>query len=416
MHTDIDNAEKINKKLWEGPWAFKESILINLALLIAGFVLEFVLSEYKITLPGWPINLVIAIGLIVVFWISSKILNKRITTFLSSVPAAVTAISFVMFLVLLMAFIPQHRQEGWIQTWGLTHLKNSWPYLFSALYLLAVLAHTIFKRLNKFNLKNIAFFLNHAGLWILIASASLGSADLKMFNMNLVLDRAIYFAEDENGTTQQLPFAIKLLEFDIEEYPPSLAIIDNETSKIVTKKGDKLFDVSAGNKFNWDGWQFEIVQYIPEARYKDGQFESSFTMGATPAVEIKAVNVNNGIEKKGWISAGNFMYEKQLMPLNETLSIAMTIQSPKKFSSKLRIFKTVSEYEDAEIIVNKPIEAFGYKIYQVGYDEGMGKWSKMSAIQLIRDPWLPAVYTGIFMILAGSVYLALTGRSKTTKD
>jgi len=67
-------------------------------------------------------------------------------------------------------------------------------------------------------------------------------------------------------------------------------------------------------------------------------------------------------------------------------------------------------------MVNKPIEAFGYKIYQVGYDEKMGKWSRMSAIQLIRDPWLPAVYTGIFMILAGSVYLALTGRSKTNKD
>ncbi|MBU1014243.1 MAG: cytochrome c biogenesis protein ResB [Bacteroidetes bacterium] len=416
MHTDIDNAEKINKKIWEKPWGFKESILINLALLIAGFVLEFVLSEYRITLPGWPINLVIAIGLIVIFWISSKILNNRITSFLSGVPAAVTAISFVMFLVLLMAFIPQQRQEGWIQTWGLTHLKNSWPYLFSAIYLLAILGHAIFKRLNKFNLKNIGFFLNHAGLWILIASASLGSADIKMFNMNLVLDRAIYFAEDKNGITQQLPFAIKLLEFDIEEYPPSLAIIDNETSKIVTKKGEKLFDVNIGNKFNWNDWQFEIEQSIAEARYKDGQYDSSSTMGATPAVEIKAVNVNSGVEKTGWISAGNFMYDKQLMPLNETLSLAMTVQAPKKFSSKLRIFKTVSKYEDAEIIVNKPIEVFGYKIYQVGYDEKMGKWSKMSAIQLIRDPWLPAVYTSIFMILAGSLYLALTGRSKTIKD
>jgi len=416
MHTDIDNSEKTSKQIWERPWGFKESILINLALLIAGFVLEFVLSEYKITLPGWPINLVIAIGLIVVFWISSRFLNKGITSFLSSVPAAVISISFVMFLVLLMAFIPQQRQEGWIQTWGLTHLKNSWPYLFSAIYLLAVLGHTIFKRLNKFNLKNIAFFLNHAGLWILIASASLGAADLKIFNMNLVLDRAIFMAEDENGTMQQLPFAIKLLEFDIEEYPPSLAIIDNESSKIVTKKGDKLFDVNAGSKFNWDAWQFEILQYISKAKYKDGQYESSSIMGATPAVEVKAVNVNSGTEKSGWISAGNFMYEKQLMPLDETLSLAMTIQSPKKFSSKLRIFKTVSEYQDAEIIVNKPIEAFGYKIYQVGYDEKMGKWSKMSAIQLIRDPWLPAVYTGIFMILAGSLYLALTGKSKTNKD
>ena len=415
MRTNQTNSDQVAKKLWEIPWNYKESLLINLVLLFAGFALEFILYEYKITLPGWPINLYIIIGLVIVFWISSRFLNKRIVTFLSSVPAAVTSISAVIFLVLLMGFIPQHRQEGWVQNSGLTHLKNSWPYVFSAFYLLTVLGHTIFKRLNKFNLKNIGFFLNHAGLWILIATASLGAADLKMFNMNLALERAIYFADDD-GVTHQLPFAIKLLEFDIEEYPPSLGIVMTKTSEIVTPKGDKLFEVFEGNKFNWEEWQFEILQYITEAKFKDGHYENSATMGATPAVEVKAVNAKSGIEKQGWVASGNFLYQKQLLPLDENLSLAMTIPRPKKFSSKVRIFKTVSEYQDAEIIVNKPVEAYGYKIYQVGYDEQMGKWSRMSSIQLIRDPWLPVVYVGIFMILAGSLYLVLAGKFKTNKD
>ncbi len=416
MQTNSKTTDQVSKKIWESPWGYKESLLINLALLIAGFALEFFLWEYKITLPSWPVNFYMLISLVIVLWISSKYLNKRVTSFLSGVPAAVTSISALILLVLLMGLIPQHRQEGWIQNSGLTHLKNSWPYLFSAFYLLIVLGQTIFKRIKKFNLKNIGFFLNHAGLWILIATASLGASDLKKYDMKLVLDRAIYYADDNNGVTHQIPFAIKLLEFDIEEYPPSLGIIETTSSKIVTQKGDKLFDVNNGNKFDWEDWQFEIVDYIPEARIKNGVFEKSTTMGAIPAVKVRAINNAKSIEQLGWISSGNFVYQSQMLQLNENLSIAMTIPRPKKFSSKVRIFKTTQDYQDAEIVVNKPIEAYGYKIYQVGYDEQMGKWSKMSAVQLIRDPWLPAVYVGIFMILAGSLYLALTGKSKTTKN
>lgn len=411
-----ENTNEVSKKLWDTPWKYKESLLINLALLISGFALEFVLWEYKITLPGWPVNLYLIIGLVIVLGVSSKFSNKRITAFLGGVPAAVTSISTVMFLVLLMGFIPQYRQEGWIQNSGLTHIKNSWPYLFSAFYLLIILGHSIFKRLNKFSWKNIGFFLSHAGLWVLVATASLGAADLKKFDMKLVLDRAIYYAEDENGNTHQIPFAIKLLEFDIEEYEPSLGIIETASSKIVTPKGAKLFDVNKGNKFNWEEWEFEILEHIAEARIKDGVYEKSTTMGAIPAVQLRAVNSSKNINLVGWVSSGNFVYETKTLQLDENLSIAMTLSRPKKFSSQVRIFKTTQDYQDAEIIVNKPVEAYGYKIYQVGYDESMGKWSKMSAIQLVRDPWLPAVYVGIFMILAGSLYLALTGRSKTTKD
>jgi hypothetical protein len=412
MQTNFMSSNQKERKLWESPWGYKESVLINLGLLIAGLALEYVLHEYKITLPGWPTNIFIIIGLIAFTWISRKFLYAPIANFLSSVPAAVSSISFVMLLVLLMGFIPQQRQEGWIQLFGFTHIKNSWPYLFSAFYLLIILGHTIFKRLNKFNLKNIAFFLNHAGLWILVATASLGAADLEMFNMNLVQDRAIYFANDENGVQHQMPFAIKLLDFDIEEYPPSLGVVDTKTSKIVSKKGDELFKVDEGNKFSWESWKFEILKYIPEAKFREGNYENSSIMGATPAVEVKALNTETGIEKTGWVSAGNFMYQTKMFYLDEALSIAMTIPRPKKFSSKIRIFKKVNDFQDEEVIVNKPIDAFGYKIYQVGYDEKKGKWSTMSAIQIVRDPWLPFVYAGIFMILLGSIYLAWVGRSK----
>jgi hypothetical protein len=45
----------------------------------------------------------------------------------------------------------------------------------------------------------------------------------------------------------------------------------------------------------------------------------------------------------------------------------------------------------------------------------MGKWSEVSVFELVRDPWLPAVYTGIFLMLAGAACLFLLMAPKPVK-
>lgn len=413
MNTPTNKANtQEKKKLLEMPMGYKGSFLVAIILLIGGFILEAILHEYRISLPKWPINLFIILGLMIYIFVCSKFWKNKIIIWLSSVPAAVSAISVITILVLLMGFIPQQRQEGFLQLFGLTHIKNSWPYLFSTFYLLMILGFTIVKRLNSFKLKNIAFLLNHLGLWILLTAASLGSADMKSYNLYLMLDRAIYHAEDENGVIQQLPFAIRLLDFDIDEYPPSLGVINNDNFELNIKKGDKLFEVNSNEPYVNGDWQINILQYIAEAKFRDSIYEVSYTMGATHAAEVKAINLKNGKEITGWVSSGNFLYPVKTLVLDEKYSIAMTIPQPKRFSSKIRIFKKVSDYYDAEIAVNEPIDVYGFKMYQVGYDEEKGKWSKMSSVQLIRDPWLPVVYIGIFMILLGSLYLLWMGKAK----
>jgi cytochrome c biogenesis protein ResB len=57
-------------------------------------------------------------------------------------------------------------------------------------------------------------------------------------------------------------------------------------------------------------------------------------------------------------------------------------------------------------LVNKPLNFMGWKIYQLSYSEAMGGIG-ISILELVRDPWLPYVYTGIFMMLAGAVWLFL---------
>jgi len=65
-----------------------------------------------------------------------------------------------------------------------------------------------------------------------------------------------------------------------------------------------------------------------------------------------------------------------------------------------------------EIEVNKPFSIDGWKIYQLSYNEQMGKWSNLSIFEIVTDPWMPVVYVGIFMLLFGAVGMFLTASRK----
>ena len=86
--------------------------------------------------------------------------------------------------------------------------------------------------------------------------------------------------------------------------------------------------------------------------------------------------------------------------------------SPKRFASAIKVVEKSGRETEATIDVNKPIEVQGWKIYQYGYDTSMGAQSKMSILELVSDPWLPLVYAGFYMMLAGAAWMLLSSRPK----
>ena len=76
--------------------------------------------------------------------------------------------------------------------------------------------------------------------------------------------------------------------------------------------------------------------------------------------------------------------------------------SPKRFASEIQILTKTGKNIETTVDVNKPYEVDGWKIYQYGYDTQMGAQSQISILELVSDPWLPLVYTGIYMMLAGA--------------
>ena len=83
--------------------------------------------------------------------------------------------------------------------------------------------------------------------------------------------------------------------------------------------------------------------------------------------------------------------------------------SPKRFASEIHILTKTGKNIETVVDVNKPYEVDGWKIYQYGYDTQMGAESRISILELVSDPWLPLVYTGIYMMLAGAVVLLFRG-------
>lgn len=86
--------------------------------------------------------------------------------------------------------------------------------------------------------------------------------------------------------------------------------------------------------------------------------------------------------------------------------------SPKRFASEIEIRPKGGGRLQATVDVNKPAEVDGWKIYQYGYDTEMGAGSNISILELVSDPWLPYVYTGIYLMLAGGLLMMVTGARK----
>ena len=80
---------------------------------------------------------------------------------------------------------------------------------------------------------------------------------------------------------------------------------------------------------------------------------------------------------------------------------------PKRFASEIQILTKKGKNIETIVEVNKPYEVDGWKIYQYGYDTQMGAKSQISIFELVSDPWLPWVYVGFYMMLAGAVVMTL---------
>jgi len=77
--------------------------------------------------------------------------------------------------------------------------------------------------------------------------------------------------------------------------------------------------------------------------------------------------------------------------------------APKRFAAEVTVLRHNQKFEDVSIEVNRPLRRDGWTLYLTNYDLSPNGQTDQCLIEAVRDPWLPSVYTGIFLMLGGAV-------------
>ncbi|MGK7395907.1 MAG: cytochrome c biogenesis protein ResB [Candidatus Cyclobacteriaceae bacterium M3_2C_046] len=391
------NKFNINQPVQEkSKWSYGNSFIFGFTLLTTGFLLETFQVPF-IKIPAFPGNIYIGLVFINLLLFSYFTLRTHpVIVWLMSVPASISAISFYTLLIISMGFIPQDQVAGgMISLLGLDHVVSSWPFLIIQFFFLVTLGMVTLKRTIPFKFKNWGFILNHLGLWLIIFAAALGTGDFRRLNLLVFENETASIAVDRAGNRYRLPFAVHLYDFNIKQYPPKMALVDQHSGTIIATS---LIPAKNDPKsVQLDNWKIIIdkVEVIP--------------------TEAGAREVYKFVARQGEsVREGLLHLQPDRNPavaqLNQDQLLALLPPEPQKYISQVKIMDQEQEKEDS-IVVNQPSAFAGWKIYQSSYDESAGADSAYSVFEVITDPWIPVVYLGLFMLIVGAVYLMWTGNN-----
>ena len=136
------------------------------------------------------------------------------------------------------------------------------------------------------------------------------------------------------------------------------------------------------------------------------------TLGNADMQRVKMICAIDEPEWRAMTTNGRIIEMPIAIELKKFIMETYDDGSPKRFASEIQILTKSGKNIETVVDVNKPYEVDGWKIYQYGYDTQMGAQSQISILELVSDPWLPMVYTGIYMMLAGAVCMFVIGGRK----
>ena len=386
------------------------AIVFSLIAVVVGLVLQLSLGSISKSWFSFPYNVVG--GAVFVFLTTAIYFLWRKTNFIlrfASAPFAIVTVVTLGILTIGLGSINVKPNElsGFWGKWGLDDLTKTW--YFGLVFLLALmnLWFSILKRSMVYQRKNIAFLLNHFGLWLVMFAGVLGQGDIVRLTMDLKKDIPQWQAKTAEQEVVNLPIAIELKEFSIDIYPNKLFVIDTTGTSLPKGKPIGFMLEKEGEQATLLNWKITLHKYLEKAIPDTDSTYINHTMwGATNAALVTVEDLRTHQKKKEWISAGNFQLAPRAIDLDKEHTLVMAPPEARRFQSEVLIYqKGSSNILEEKIEVNHPISVGGWRIYQLSYEERLGRWSDLSVVELVSDPWLPVVYVGIFLLIAGGVAL-----------
>ena len=406
--------------MFEKKWGMKDGFAIGIGIIVIGLVLQFSVGAVDWSLLRWPVNIIImtifAVAAVVFYALRSRI---HILRFLATMPCAVPALMLTALITIVMGLtrqVPDGQQAT--DSLGITRMLSFWPFVLLYVYVALILSQVVIMQLLHFKWRKLPSLVSHLGLLVALLTATLGSADMQRLTMTVNKDNPESRVYDSNmGAAKQLNISIQLKDFTIDEYPPKLMYYDEVSGVMLPEGNPATLLIDGGfNGGTLQGWDIEVDRVLDEAHPvavgDSTYYEEWHETGAVTAIHLKATAQEGGRSMEGWVTAGSYLYPYQLLKVTEHQYIIMAEREPQRYVSKVEIVTESGKHEEADILVNQPYSTMGWKIYQLSYDVDRGKWSEISVLELVRDPWLPYVYTGIYMMIAGAVMLLFTAQRR----
>ncbi len=361
-----------------------EEIIISLAVIIAGFLLQLILGGFNKAIIAFPVNLLIISAVGMLFFVR----KGRFLDVAASGTLSVILLSEITITAILMGLIPENT------------IKNSWPFALLWLMIMINLTAVISLKIKRTGFREIPFLLNHAGLLVLMFASGPGSADKSRYFMRVNEGGTEWRAQISGGKNgealHELPVAITLDDFHIDEYPPKIAVINRMDGTALPSGKPRYIQATVGERGEIGSRTITVDSVLYKPRF-------------APAAYVTIRDKESGQTVAGWVSCGNSFQPHKTLNINEQLCVAMTFPEPESFVSKVVVYTKSGLEKKGIISVNHPMSAGSWKIYQHSYDNQMGKDSEWSVFELVYDPWFIPALAAILMLMAGALMLIWKG-------
>jgi len=228
---------------------------IILTIILIGVLLQLLTGPFPFALIAFPVNLIVILLVLLV----STAKPTSFTGRYGSLPISI----FLIILITIEAVVMGLMSDNFV--------KDSWPFVLTYFMLVISLALAISRRLRHFKVKDTGFMLNHIGLFILLVSAGLGSADSEHYVMKVYEGTSENIAEIYGtGEVKELPFEISLINFKMERYQSKTFQLSGPksfSSDIILKvKGNRLKTgtVKVNQPMKYGSWRIYQFSYNVE--------------------------------------------------------------------------------------------------------------------------------------------------------
>jgi len=404
--------------MWHKPWRLSEGFTISSGLVITGLLLQYTVGAIPWQAFAWPVNVIVLVMLLAIA-VVLHLLRGRFygVRFLTTAAAAVPALTMSVAVTIVMGLTRQHTVSMPGSTW-IHNMLSSWPLVLCYAWMALILCLTVLQRLRHRRWRDIPFYLNHLGLLIVLLAGTLGNADMQRLTLTATAERPEWRAIDAGGNVHELPLAVQLEQFTIDEYAPRLMVVGTHGGKYLPQGNPASLTLDSTTTVGeLLGWHIDVRAVLDKAAPMMSADSTAYVVwpssGATTAAHIVATR--DTITREGWLTCGSYLFPMQLLTLDDSLTLAMPEREPRAYVSTVHIYTRSEKNIRAHVRVNQPIDVEGWKIYQLDYNRQMGRWSDTSVLELVRDPWLPIVYCGIAMMMIGAVALFLNLNTRKKK-